>query len=368
VRLPGEVWDAIYRYLEAAGRLEGMTAEKYIFAPLAETGLGAVKGVAEEWLEERAVSASQLLSSLKRYGKQLGIPEERLTLMGLRNTAIRLRMEAGASIEEMRAFMDSRSEDRQVKYRLKKLTETKLQVNSFSPDSSLRSGQGPKLHGVEPPNRNPHPFKPWDGYRHGLYAESQPTEGVAAVLRENIQGMEEEIVGLRLLGRGLLERHVGAKSSLEGVRLGDAYTKTAARLAEMMRVEKQMAEEEAGKDDTEELLERWDKMAIGMGGEPVSEQIRAEAFGESPEMAVAARRLVEEIASIRYVLRNTFQLAMGEEDDGEYRHLVEIYSAGCARLVRLLRMEGYKEDRVRAYIDESIEIALKEVMEELGIG
>jgi len=239
---------------------------------------------------------------------------------------------------------------------------------SFSPDPSLRSGQGPKLHGVDPPNRNPLPFKPWDGYRHGLYAESQPTEGVAAVLRDNIQGMEEEIVGLRLLGRGLLERQVGAKSSLEGVRLGDAYTKTAARLAEMMRVEKQMAEEEAGKDDTEELLERWDKMAISMGGEPVSEQIRAEAFGESAEMAVGARRLVEEIASIRYVLRNTFQLAMEEEDDGDYRHLVEIYSAGCARLVRLLRMEGYKEDRVLAYIEESIEIALKDVMEELGIG
>ncbi|MEA3439571.1 MAG: hypothetical protein U9R58_04745, partial [Chloroflexota bacterium] len=97
------------------------------------------------------------------------------------------------------------------------------------------------------------------------------------------------------------------------------------------------------------------------------EQIRAEALGGSPEMAVATRRMVEEIASIRYVLRNTYQLAMAEQDDQGYRRLVETFSVGCSRLVQLLRWEGVKQDRLGEYISEMIDVALKEVVEELGL-
>jgi len=126
------------------------------------------------------------------------------------------------------------------------------------------------------------PFKPGEGMIHGLYAHSQPAEAVAAVLREDITGIEEQIIGMRVLGRGLQERMDRVSSRKEAVRLGQAYTLAA-------------------------------------------------------DLSTPSRRLVEEIAATRYVLRNTFALAMETEEDEEFVHLVEIYSIACNRLLGLLR-------------------------------
>lgn len=367
-RLPGEVWEAILRYLEASKRLESMTAGKYIFAPLADPWIGVVKGVAEEWLEGKAVSPNTLRESLKLYGKLVGIPEERLTLAGLRNTAIWLRMEGGASLEEMQVFLDSQGKIENLKYSLRKFR--KMTENRLASDwvgSELQSLQHPERV-PQPPNRTPKPFKSEDWYRHGFYAKSQPVEEVAKVLAMNIQGIGSEIAGLRILGRGLLERQVKAKSSQESARLGDVYTKTAARLADMMRFEQKMAQDTEGKSYAEEFIERIDEVSIVLGYEPAGYQIRARMLGEGTEMDVEARLLVEEIASIRYVLMNTFKLAMEEDDDREYCHLVEIFSVGCSRLVRLLRLDVQKYDRLQASIQEAISEALRQVNEEFRLG
>jgi hypothetical protein len=77
---------------------------------------------------------------------------------------------------------------------------------------------------------------------HGFYTGSQPSEVVQAMLAENIQGVDEEISGLRTLERGLLERQVEARSGAEAVRLGEAYSKAASRMTEVIQAEKEMAE------------------------------------------------------------------------------------------------------------------------------
>ena len=74
------------------------------------------------------------------------------------------------------------------------------------------------------------PFKPGEGVTHGMCARSQPPQAVEAVLRENIQGIEEEIVALRSLGRGLLERQGQARNDQEATRLMETYTLAAFRL------------------------------------------------------------------------------------------------------------------------------------------
>jgi len=43
----------------------------------------------------RPLSTSELLLNLKLYGKLAGVPEEKLTLMALRRTAMRLRLDEG---------------------------------------------------------------------------------------------------------------------------------------------------------------------------------------------------------------------------------------------------------------------------------
>jgi hypothetical protein len=60
-------------------------------------------------------------------------------------------------------------------------------------------------------------------------------EEIQAVLAENIQGLEEQIVGLRALGRGLIERQVEAGGSAGSARLVELYTLFAGRLAEVIK-------------------------------------------------------------------------------------------------------------------------------------
>jgi len=74
--------------------------------------------------------------------------------------------------------------------------------------------------------------------------------------------------------------------------------------------------------------------------------------------------MAEEIAGMRYVLRNTCRLAMESEETEEYIKLVEIYGSGCVRLARMLKLEGREQGRLGKYLKEKIDQAIREVNEE----
>jgi hypothetical protein len=193
---------------------------------------------------------------------------------------------------------------------------------------------------------------------------------VREVLAENIRGVEEELSGLRRLGRGLLSRQEAALEAdnwAEAARLGEAYSLTACRLGEMIKVEQLLAEKGKKDSRTKEFLERRDEIALELGSPTCSEEVLEEALGGEPELALASRRLQEEIASLRYVLRNTFQAAMKAEKTEDYLRLVETYGHECLRLIRLLRREGSEEERLEAQFDEMFLRVLEEVQKELGI-
>ncbi|HEX6304509.1 MAG TPA: hypothetical protein VFZ76_09995 [Anaerolineales bacterium] len=58
----------------------------------------------------------------------------------------------------------------------------------------------------ELPDRKRYVFRSWEGMTHGMWAKRQPPEAVAAVLAESIQGIQDEITGLWIISRELLER------------------------------------------------------------------------------------------------------------------------------------------------------------------
>ena len=362
VELARDAWEAIRKYLAASGRLKGMGMEEYIFAPVKEpVNSEDATRRRENWKGGRYLSSSQLLSILKLYGRLAGIDEKKLTLTALRHTATRLQMEAGAGMREMQSFLDSQEEARHTKHRLRKLPP-------------MPEGERQAATKGEIPERQARPFQPGEGRRHGLYAQSQPSEAVRAVLREDIQGVEEEIVGMRRLARGLLELLGEAavrRNKANAARLAEAYTLTAARLGAMIEAEKQLLTEDKGDEWANEMLAIWDRIDIEEGRSPCSVAIRAEAAmaGGDVELDLAWRRVVEEIAATRFILRSTLRLAEEAKENGEVQetmHLTEIYSNGCSRLMRLLRAEGANKGQLAELVQEIHNDAIRSVLKEKG--
>ena len=352
-QLPGEVWQAVRGYLQASGRLGGMQAEDYIFVPLAEPGVVGEKNRAGDWVAGRPVSQFSLITSLKIYGRVVGIPEEKLTMQALLRTATRLRMDAGEGREGMRVFLDSPDKARNIKCRLGKLPH-------LPADSEVD-----KL-STQVPDRRAKPIQPGDGLIHGYYAKSQPQAEVLAVVAEDIQGIEEEIAGLRGLARGLVTRQKEARSANEIAQLADTHIRAAARVAEMISTEEQLAKEEGEDTWAEDLLARMDEKLISVGEEPQSEAIREAALGSEPELGIAARRLVEEIATTRYMLRNVLAAALETGAMADYLRMVEIYGGGCMRLVRMLKREKREHGQLTRYLEEEINKAINQVLKESG--
>jgi integrase len=370
VQLPGEVWEAMQAWLRACGRLEGIKEGDYIFTPLVDPLREQAGEQPGDWAEGRYLTSGQILRNLKLYGRRAGIEEEKLTLMALRRTATRLRLEAGDSLEQMQAFLESREGARFTKSRLRRLPELPQEAGGESEEEAAAPEEpaAPEGPGEPPvPLRKPRPFQPGEGLKHGLYAHSQPVEQVMAVLREEIQGVEDEIVGMRRLGRGLLELQGKSRSSKEAAQLAEAYSLTAERLAKTIEAEKRQAKPGEANRWVEDCLAMLDRVAEENGEGPVSEKVRAEALGGEPELAIEARVMVEEIAAMRLVLRSMLRLASEAEQKGEvgeYIHLTDIYSTGCNRLMKLLRAGEGDQGRLEAFLREEMERALREVQKD----
>jgi site-specific recombinase XerC len=353
VRLPEDVWQAVTDYLRISGRLDGMVAASYIFAPHVQPVVEGSDGKAVDWLEAKPLSNSALISSLKLYGRQLGIPELRLTLMALRRTAIRLRLDQGESLEGMQVFMDTREKIKSTKYRLARLPGLP-QGDLFA--GHLQESDTPL------PVRQTRLLQGGEGTTHGFYARRKDKQAVGAVLAENIQGMDQEIACLRNLMRLLLER------AGDEARLMDTYLQAAQRLGVLVSAGKSAHK---GEMDTwaEEVLSMADRFAAENGSPPISPRVREEALGISPAGDEAVGVVTEEIATIRWLLRNVYKRAMQGVDNREYLILVDLYGTGCVRLARLLKLGGSGESGALVrYMRGCLDQAIREVHQEFRSG
>jgi hypothetical protein len=355
--LPEDVKRAIVDYLRAAGRLEGMRAEAYVFAPLADPLRREAPDRAEDWDDSRCLVTRQFNAVLKTYGRLAGIPDEKLTLQALRHTAAVLRMEAGDSVETIQAFL---------KHSALSYTRHYLKLLPLPPreEGHLRdlANDPPQL-----PERKAPQFQPGDNLTHGLYAQKQPAEEIAAVLAEDIQGMGEEIAALRALCRGIMEMQNQAENAAQVARLADAYTLAATRLAEMIKAERQSQESRPEDSWGEAFLAMLVESAQRDGADIDIDTARERALASDPEYGAAAWRLVEEIAATRLALRRVFHLAMETQELGERVHLTEVHGRGCGRLARLLKAQGLKHTRLDAVMNKLFDDVHAEVTKELGI-
>jgi hypothetical protein len=110
-----------------------------------------------------------------------------------------------------------------------------------------------------------------------------------------------------------------------------------------------------------------DGMQKKMGEPPLSEQVIKEAMEVDPELEVTARLLVEEIATVRYVLRNTYRLALEAQATDELVRLVELYGSGCIRLLRMLKAERRGGGQLDRLLHQTIQDVIHAINEELQL-
>jgi hypothetical protein len=358
--LPADAWEAIRLWLEQTGRLPLMQPGDYIFTPLVDPLHEAAADRPQAWASGKFLSSTRLRGNLKLYSRRLGLPEEKLTWRSLRLTALRLRLDAGDSPEQLHTFLDRQSKKSAMPSYLKGLPELPPSAAPDGPDNPDGPDRSPPAE-PELPLRTSGLYQPWHRITHGLYASSQPPEQLSAVLAEDIQGLDAEISALRLLERLLLRLQVTAASPREAAKLADACTLAGERLARLIEAETQLSRPDESARWVEEFFAGMDGLPLGDGRFLSSAEWRRqlEEEDDGPALAANSRSLEEEVACARLVLRNTFALAEPAAQAGqcaELVHLAEIYGAGCNRLVKLLRRcrssSSRMEMKVRAMIDE----------------
>ncbi len=351
-RLPAQVWQAIKDYLVVSGRLAGMHAEKYIFVPLERSRKPETGTRASDWDEYRALESFNLLNGLKLYGQQLGIAAHKLTLQALRDSSIRMKLDSGESLEGMKAFLNSRTSLKVLRYRLGCLAD--LPVSTISA-GALLAGQ------AELPSRKGGHLTGVEGLKHGLCSKVRDLDAVHAIVAENIVGVDDEIVCLRQLMRGLLEREGNA------TRLAEVYSLSALRLGVLVSASGHILQ---GQQDPRvaQFLSAIDEAMERIGEPPASQYLRQQALGLTSEAGQSLTLLTEEAATIRLLLRNAFRRATQEVDTREYVRIVDLYSQGCLRLARLLKIGvGDEYERLRRYWMATIDLAIRELCQEWGL-
>jgi hypothetical protein len=344
--IPCEVRQAILAYLGASGRLAGMQAGMSVFAPQADSVKDAMGSRATDWRADRSISYNQLLKSLKLYGGLVKIPTEKLNLNVLRYTAIRLRLDQGASLEQMRAFIGSRLHP----LRLASLLRYLPPLPEGDPQAEQLDNQ------AMPPNRQPKLLQLGDGVTHGLYARRQPSEAVNAMMALDIQGMDEELEMLQILLDGLMERFERDPSAQDVIHLVDAYSQACVKMAGLEK-----AVRELGK-------EKGNPRSRNFRGQPDTAPLEIEARREfeaiQQEKRAGKRGPAETIASLRVMLRKTFTLALEDQDDARYIDHVGIYGTVCKRMLKLMRLGGDEEKQFEEYKLEVLNDVLTQLFAE----
>ncbi|MEJ2267305.1 MAG: hypothetical protein P8X95_28000, partial [Anaerolineales bacterium] len=155
--------------------------------------------------------------------------------------------------------------------------------------------------------------------------------------------------------------------SLEVALLSEAYTQVAARLGEMIQAEGHLEKRTEGDRWNEDFLDLLVRLYKYHGIETDKETVRESVLARCSKTGSGARRVTEEVAGVRLMLRRVFCLAMETEDVRERVKLAGIYGSGCHRLVRLLKGRGNDQEVLYAYLNQLLDDAIGELTIELEL-
>jgi hypothetical protein len=221
--------------------------------------------------------------------------------------------------------------------------------------SKAEEGPPPSAIGNPPPHR-----KPGRKIKHGFYAQQPPVGELEAVLAENIEGLEQEIEGLRHLNQELFEMFDLAESNQELARLLEVSGRSEVRLATLVRARKELAERARKGDEEAELRARLEKLARDLGSS-------LEAWGAPGTGRTGDIDLARGIAMLRLTLRRILAQVEASQDINDRVRYTDMYGLICIKLARLLKVQATGERGLFIWWREALDEALEGVVEELGL-
>ena len=247
VLLNATVWQATVSFLEAAGRLETMRAESYLFPAVAESLLKAPSGKTDDWKEGQPMSGALLKFTLKRYAKAAGLEADKVTCHSLRNSAAVLRLQAGDEVEAEQMFLRRANINKTQDY-LDKMAEqaTCAEIDSEREPQSIE--RGPRR--AEPGNQQ--------ALKHGFYASE----------KEHKEGLEGVIEKFEAILDRAFELAKEADNAEELLRMLDVLGMAATRTGNLRRIQKTVAGDEmdewtqARDQAIEKLTKEWDLKSV----------------------------------------------------------------------------------------------------------
>jgi integrase len=241
--LPEQVWEAMKDYLLAAGRWGRMEAGSFVFAPLASPLEEEPSGKAEDWADDRPMTAALAKFVLKRYARAAGLKPELVTWTSLRHTAAMLRVEAGDEVESISRFL-GREDVQKTRAYIERLIEHEKKASWDEKGQEEAIQRGPNR--AQAGNQQ--------ALKHGFYAKQEVEGGKA--------GLESEIGYFRQIMARVIEMLEEPMEQAEFMRLVDVYGMAITRLSNLMKTQKKLAEGNKLEDEIREALK---EVAVELG-------------------------------------------------------------------------------------------------------
>ena len=243
VPLNSAVWQAILDFQAAAGRLERLKADSYLFPAVKESLLAAPCGEAADWKDGQPMSGALLKFVLKRYAKAAALEAEKVTCYSLRNSAAVLRLQAGDEVEEVQSF----------------LRRTNLNKTQDYLDKLAEQATGAKIdaeRGIQPIERGPRRAEAGNqqALKHGFYAND----------KEQRVGLEGVIEKFEIVLDRAFELAKEADNADGLLRMLDVLGMAATRTGNLRRILKNVEGDEAdewaqARDEAiKKLTKEWD--------------------------------------------------------------------------------------------------------------
>lgn len=247
---PPAVYAAIRDYLHAAGRLEGIQPDHYVFAPVNQHVLSERRERAQDWDPARPLSAGRLQRVLKRHARLAGLKVEAVTCHTLRHTTAVRHLESGQSLDAVGKRLGRKGKLNNRAY---------LRYLQKSPPGRLMARKRGIIPKRDVPSRQPHHFQRGNhlALTHGLYAGYLPEFEELAGHGIRLSPLDIDVLRWRIVVRraGILLK--GARTLSEAVPLLRAAGIASLRVARALKRRREILDVARELDLQAELLDGW---------------------------------------------------------------------------------------------------------------